>query len=81
MRTHRGDYAGASEFALFDKAVRAMDLEECRCLLECILHRAMPGSNGMTSDLVYRELSIAEQFWREGGSEKPVRRLPARRRC
>ena len=68
MKTRRGDYDGASEFVYFDRDVREMDLEECRSLLECILHRAIPGEK--RADMVYRELSIAEQAWKEGGSER-----------
>jgi len=64
MKIIRGDYPGASEFAYFDKDVHAMTLEECRSLLECILHRAAPGDPN--SQLVYRELEIAEQCHKEG---------------
>jgi hypothetical protein len=64
MKIKRGIYPGASEFAYFDKDVHEMNLEECRALLECVLHRAMPGETN--SEIVYRELSIAEQFWMEG---------------
>lgn len=64
MRTKRGDYPGASEFAYFDQDVREMSLEDCRSLLECILHRAMPGEPN--APIVYYELSVAEENWRSG---------------
>lgn len=63
MKTARGDYEGASEFAYFDKPVQHMTIEECRSLLTCILHRAMPGEDN--AKVVYRELEIAEQVWKE----------------
>lgn len=69
MKIKRGDYPGASEFAYFDKDVREMDLEECRSLLEHVLHRAAPGHDN--AEMVYRELSIAEQCWKESGAERP----------
>ncbi len=63
MKIPRGDYDGASQFAYFDKPVNDMTLDECRSLLMAILHRAMPGENN--ASVVYRELEIAEQCWKE----------------
>lgn len=64
MKVKRGDYPGASEFAYFNRDVREMSLEECRGLLECILHRAAPGMDN--ADLMFKELAIAEQCEAEG---------------
>lgn len=69
MRTRRGDYDGASEFAYFKRPVQEMDLAECRSLLECILHRAMPGEDNAA--VVYRALEIAERCMLENA---PARR-------
>ncbi len=64
MKLVQGDYPGASQFAEFDKNVQAMSLEECRGLLECILHRASPVDE--ESALIFDYLAIAEQCWKEG---------------
>ena len=64
MNIKRGNYPGSSEFAHFDKDFRAMNLEECRSLLECILQRASPGEINAVD--TYSELEIAEQCWKEG---------------
>jgi len=66
MRIQRGNYPGASEFAYFDKNIYEMSLDECRSLLQCILHRAGPADEH--GPMMYRELEIAEQCVKEGGS-------------
>lgn len=67
MKIHRGDYEGASRFAYFDKPVDQMNIDECHELLMAILHRAMPGEDN--SEIVYKELGIAEQCWKEQRTE------------
>jgi hypothetical protein len=58
MKTTRGNYPGASEFAQFDTPVHAMTREQMQALLECILHRASPGEEN--AEILRHELEIAE---------------------
>lgn len=63
MKLITGDYEGASTFAQFDKPIAEMTEAEAKGLLECILHRAMPGEE--CHQIVFEELAIAEQLWKE----------------
>lgn len=68
MKLRKGNYPGASTFAYFDKPTENMTRKEMQSLLECILHRAMPGEQHAA--LMERELAIAEQQWKEGGIDE-----------
>lgn len=68
MKLHRGNYDGASEFAYFDKPVNKMSLEECRGLLETILHQASPGMTHHAA--MYEALGWAEEAHKVNTGEK-----------
>jgi hypothetical protein len=65
MKTKRGNYPGASEFAYFDQDINSMSTETVRSLLSFILHEAAPGEQD--SDVVYEHLKRAEEKAREQG--------------
>lgn len=65
MKTKRGDYEGASQFAYFDKDLQRMTEHEMRSLLHFILHEAAPGEQDC--DIVYEHLARAEEKAREQG--------------
>jgi hypothetical protein len=65
MKTKRGNYDGASEFAYFDKDVQQMTENEMRSLLQFILHEAAPGEQDF--DVVFEHLARAEEKAREQG--------------
>lgn len=65
MKTKRGDYPGASEFASFDKDLTGMDREALATLLQFILFEASPGEQD--SDVVFEHLARAEEKAREQG--------------
>lgn len=65
MKTKRGNYPGASEFAHFDKDLTAMDHETLVSLMQFILFEASPGEQD--SDVVYEHLARAEEKAREQG--------------
>lgn len=65
MKTRRGNYPGASEFAYFDADISSMSAETARSLLNFILHEAAPGEQD--AGVVYEHLKRAEEKAREQG--------------
>lgn len=65
MKTERGNYPGASEFAYFDKDLQRMSEGEMRSLLHFILYEASPGEQD--ADITYEHLARAEEKAREQG--------------
>jgi hypothetical protein len=63
MKLERGDYEGASLFAMFDKKINDMTEAEAKLLLLNILHQAMPGATNHRA--IYRALARAEATYKE----------------